>query len=216
MNLNQAVRNPIDHPGAIVLAAGRSTRMGTETPKVLLPWSGGRTVIEQIVGQLLAAGIAGDRITVVTGHHAAEVAALVRGMGAVVVYNPDYARGELLSSLKVGLQAQSDAIPAALVVMGDQPELEIATVRQVVAAYTAGHGQIIAPVYQGQRGHPVLFDRRFWSDLLALPAGSMPRTVIAAHPAYFYPVEVASTSILYDIDTPEAYQAARRRAGLIP
>jgi len=195
----------------IVLAAGLSSRMGQS--KALLPWAGNRTVIEQILAQLQQAGLA--RIQVVTGHQAEEVAAKATAMGIATIHNPDYAAGEMLSSLKVGLLAQPEMVSAALVVLGDQPRLEAPIVVQILEAYATGKGEIIAPRYRGQRGHPMLISRRYWDEIVALPAGGAPRDVIRQHPDALYFVDVETDSVLSDIDTPEDYVRERQRAGLV-
>ncbi len=194
--------------GAIVLAAGLSRRMGE--PKVLLPWTHGKTIVEHIIDQLILARI--DHITVVTGNRADQVAALAKARGANAVFNPRYEVGEMLSSLKVGLMHQSSEIAAALVVLGDQPRIQPKIVGQVMMAYAEGRGDLVIPSYQMRRGHPILIDRRYWNELTALPDEGNPRDVINAHPVTY--VNVDNDSILRDVDTPQDYQAERLRAGL--
>lgn len=196
--------------GAIVLAAGMSTRMGA--PKVLLPWGERETIIEHIVQQLIRSRV--DPIVVVTGYRGDEVKALVKPLGAIVAHNRSYKRGEMLSSLKVGLRAMPDSTSAALIVLGDQPRLQLRVVYQVLNAYAEGAGQIVAPSYQMQRGHPILIARRYWPELLALGEGGAPRDVINAHEAEVAYVTVNTDSVLRDVDTPEDYQQERLRAGL--
>ncbi len=196
--------------GAVVLAAGMSRRMGQ--PKVLLPWTGRRTIIEQILEQLILSRV--EHVKVVTGNRSAEVRQLAIKMGADVVFNPQFRTGEMLSSLKVGLQAMPDHIQAALVVLGDQPRIQPKVVGQVMTAYAEGKGKIIAPSYQKRRGHPILIDRRFWPEILALPDDGAPRDVINAHADQIGYVNVDSDSVLRDVDTPEDYTQERWRAGL--
>ena len=119
----------------------------------------------------------------------------------------------MISSVRVGLAALPDTTAGALVVLGDQPMLSGRVVGQVLAAYAEGRGTIVAPVYRGQRGHPVLFDRRYWPELLTLEHGA-PRDVIRRYPQALALVEVDTDSILIDIDTPEQYRRARLMAGL--
>lgn len=205
-----------DHPvhelqrrvGVIVLAAGMSTRMGRSKP--LLPWDG-RTVIETIVARLIAARPA--EIVVVTGYQGDQVARVLTDLPVRIVHNPDFEHGEMLSSLKAGLRALPDSMAACLVVMGDQPFIDGRVVGRVLTAYAEGQGDIVAPVYRGQRGHPVLFDRRFWPDLLDLERGA-PRDVIRRYADHLATVPVETDSILRDIDTPEQYQIELFRAGL--
>ncbi|GIL11865.1 MAG: MoeA-like protein [Chloroflexota bacterium] len=196
--------------GAVVLAAGMSRRMGQS--KVLLPWEGHKTIIEQILEQLLLAKV--QRITVVTGHKSAEVRPLALRMGAEVVYNPDYASGEMLSSLKVGLRALPPHVSAALVVLGDQPRIQARVIAQVLTAYAEGAGDIIAPSYQMRRGHPILIDRRYWQDILNLPPDGAPRDAIDKYKDRIGYVNVNTDSVLRDIDTPQDYRDERRSAGI--
>jgi molybdenum cofactor cytidylyltransferase len=202
------VQRPV---GAIVLAAGLSSRMAvTGQHKVLLPWANGKTIIEHIIDQLYLARI--EHITVVTGNRGAEVGVLAEKRGAQVVFNPSYKTGEMLSSLKTGLRSLPANIAAALVVLGDQPRIQPKIVGQVLMAYAEGTGDLIAPSYQMRRGHPILIDRRYWGELLALPDDGAPRDVINAHPVTY--INVDTDSVLRDVDTPEDYARERLRAGL--
>lgn len=201
------VQRPV---GAIVLAAGQSSRMGR--PKVLLPWSDGQTMIEHIVRQLLLAKV--DEIVVVTGFYADEVRSLMEPMGIRTVYNRAHKTGEMLSSLQTGLRALPEHIAAALIVLGDQPHLQPKVIGKVLKAYCEGAGHIVAPSYQMRRGHPILIGRRYWKELLALEKGGVPRDVINAHEDEIAYVNVDSDSVLQDVDTPSEYREALRKAGL--
>jgi molybdenum cofactor cytidylyltransferase len=194
--------------GAVVLAAGMSTRMGHCKP--LLPWDG-RTVIEAIVSRLVLARVA--EIVVVTGYKHKAVRRALADLPVRIMHNPAYASGEMLSSLKVGLGALSGSTAACLVTLGDQPSLSGRVIGQIIAAYAEMQGEIIAPVYRGQQGHPVLFDRHFWPELIALADG-VPRDVMRRHPDRLALITVHDDSILRDIDTPQQYDLERRLAGL--
>jgi molybdenum cofactor cytidylyltransferase len=201
------VQRPI---GAVVLAAGASSRMGQ--PKVLLPWGGHKSIIEHIVEQLVKARV--DHIVVVTGHMAKEVKEAVEPLGVRVVYNRSYKTGEMLSSLKAGLRAMPDNIAGALVVLGDQPRIQPRVIYNIMMAHSEGKGEIVAPSFEMRRGHPILIGRRFWPDLLNLPRGGAPRDVINAHSDRIHYVEVNTDSVLRDVDTPQDYADERYRAGL--
>jgi molybdenum cofactor cytidylyltransferase len=190
---------------AMILAAGLSSRMGDH--KILLAWSDGRTVIEQIITQVQAAQI--DPIYVVIGHRADEVHAKVTPFGVQTVYNPEYAVGELLSSLKAGLRALPAEINGVMVILGDQPGIQPGVIRQVAAAFISGQGEIIAARYNGERGHPIVIHRRYWDELLALPSTSAPRDVINRHKEALVFVDVIGQMPLADIDTPEDYVRER-------
>jgi molybdenum cofactor cytidylyltransferase len=196
--------------GAVVLAAGMSRRMGDL--KLLLPWAGGKPIVEHILEQLVLARV--DHIVAVTGHRADEVGAVAARVGVNVAFNKAYASGEMLSSLKAGLRAMPAHIQAALVVLGDQPRIQPRIVGQVMTAYAEGAGTIIAPSYGMKRGHPILIDRRYWPEILDLPDGGAPRDVINAHADRVAYVNVDNDSVLRDVDTPEDYREERQRAGL--
>jgi molybdenum cofactor cytidylyltransferase len=196
--------------GAIVLAAGMSRRMGQ--PKVLLPWENGKPILEHILHQLIAARV--DHITVVTGNRAGEVAQIAAKMGVEAVFNADYATGEMLSSVKAGLRALPSHLAAAMIVLGDQPRIQPRVVTQVLTTYAERAHDIVAPSYQRRRGHPILIDRRYWNEILALPPDGAPRDVINAHADRIAYVNVDTDSVLSDVDTPQEYAQERARAGL--
>jgi molybdenum cofactor cytidylyltransferase len=187
--------------GAVVLAAGRSTRMGQ--PKQLLQW-GQWTVIEQVVDTLRLAGV-GETV-VVTGAVHEQVEAALRSKGVKTVYNPDYAAAEMLTSLKVGLRALSSGVEAALVVLGDQPGSEPDAARAVADAFRKQQARLVVPSYQMRRGHPWLLARSLWPDLLALPQEKTLRDFLNENSREILYVEVNSPAILKDLDTPEDYQ----------
>jgi molybdenum cofactor cytidylyltransferase len=81
--------------------------------------------------------------------------------------------------------------------------------KEVLDAYARMLSPIVAPVYQGQRGHPVLFDRVLWDEILALPDGAAPRDVLRAHSQEIVQVAVETKTILQDIDTPQDYDRER-------
>jgi molybdenum cofactor cytidylyltransferase len=199
---------------AIILAAGLSTRMGK--PKPLLPW-GSQTVIEHILTILLDCPV--DTIIVVAGHQHDAVERRLAGRPVTVVYNADYAAGEMLSSLQAGLRSAPPPTEAALIVLGDQPALERSVVERLVAAFRGGQGRIIVPSYQMRRGHPLLIDRRYWTDILALGTGQTLRDFMQSAREAIYHVNVTVPDVLQDMDTPDDYRRAlegylRARASL--
>ncbi|RMG75260.1 MAG: putative selenium-dependent hydroxylase accessory protein YqeC [Chloroflexi bacterium] len=201
------VQRPI---GAVVLAAGLSTRMGQS--KILLPWDNNKTIIEHIIEQLIVSRV--DYIVVVTGHMAQEVKDIVKPLGVKVVFNRSYKTGEMLSSLKAGLKALPDHIAAAMVVLGDQPRIQPKVIYQVLSAYAEGTHDLIAPSYKMKRGHPILIGRRYWNEILKLPRHGAPRDVINAHNDQILYINVDTDSVLKDVDTPEDYVRERWQAGI--
>jgi len=198
---------------AVVLAGGLSRRMGQpDSSKVLLPWDDNKPIIRVIAERLKRMRL--DDIVVVTGHVAERVRVALRDEPVRFAHNVDYATGDMLSSLQVGLRALDETIAACLIVLGDQPQLDGRIVGQLMQAYAEGRGKIIAPSYKGKRGHPILIDRSLWQALLDLPHGAAPRDVINANAHQTYYIIVESDSVLRDIDTPDDYREARRRADL--
>ena len=190
----------------IVLAAGRSRRMGE--PKAFLRLDG-RTFLERAVSALRAGGC--DRVVVVAGGQeddvAAGVADLAEAMGAYVVRNPA-AESEQVDSLRVGLRALPAGDEAAVVAPVDIPGMDAGVVREVIGAFRRSGAPVVLPGDGVRRGHPVLFARRVWPELLEgdLPEGA--RTVIHARAAEV--VEVRVPRLPADVDTPADY---RRLAG---
>jgi molybdenum cofactor cytidylyltransferase len=189
---------------AAVLAAGESRRMGF--PKPLLPW-GETTVLGQTLRNLLASRI--HEVLVVTGLEAEAVTREAAKFSVKAIYNPNYASAEMVSSLQVAVRALPPGCNGVLVVLADQPFIPTAVYDQVIAAFEYNEQRIVAPVFEGQRGHPVLFGRRFFSDLLALPPDSAPRDLLRAHPDALYLIPVDSDSILLDLDWPAEYERYR-------
>lgn len=191
--------------GVVVLAAGRSTRMGEM--KVLLPW-GDTTVVGHICRTLAEIGL---DTTVVLGYQAQAVADALAGLQVNLVRNPDFESGEMISSLRVGLsELDKRGAEAALVVLGDQPGILPNVIQDILQAYRQGLAGIVLPSYERQRGHPVLIDRRHWAALEALPPGSAPRDVVRANEDDIFHVEVDTPYVLRDLDTPEDYRRALR------
>ncbi len=144
---------------------------------------------------------------VVTGHRAEEVAAALAGTRARSVVNPDYATGEMLSSVQTGLRALSVETTAALICLGDQPQMEVETARRVIEAGRASGGQaLVIPSYQMRAGHPILLPRRVWPDVLA-ETGTL-KDALAPHRADAVYVVVDTPSVLADLDTPADYEKA--------
>ena len=194
---------------AIVLAAGRSTRMGRS--KQLLPWGEAGAVIEEVVRRLLANSV--SEVVVVTGAEREAVegalAELIQSSRRVrCVFNPGFASSEMARSLQVGLRALPGNCFAALVALADQPQIEPRVVEVVLQRWRETQAWVVAPFYQGQRGHPLLFDRALWPQLLALPTEANPREVVRG--ADIERVEVDTDSILRDMDSPDEYERAWR------
>jgi len=191
--------------GAVVLAGGTSTRLGT--PKQLLPYRNA-ILLAAVVQTLITSRV--DRTVVVLGHRAEEIREKLRHFPVSFVYNPDYAQGQS-TSIKAGLTGLGHTATAALFALGDQPLLQTATIDQMIASYRLSGKYITAPFYQGQRGNPVLFDQKMFPALLALSGDTGARQIIERCRRQVARVEVDDPGILFDIDTWEDY---RRLTGL--
>ena len=196
---------------AVVAAAGRSSRMGGETAKQLLPWAES-TVIGRVLETLAQCPI--SPLLVVTGHCAEKVRQELAETGIQTIFNPDYRTGEMLSSIQVGVDALGSAVSGCLVVLADQPWLQAEIVESLLDAYASSPAGIVAPVFQGRRGHPVLIDRRHWAELLALEPGLAPRHLLQRHPVDTHLVLVESDSVIRDMDTLDEYHQALDRSNL--
>lgn len=196
---------------ALVLAAGLSHRMGQ--PKLILPW-GDRTIIESVVSALLAGGV--EDILIITGGSQAEVGRALESYPVCLVHNPLYQNGEMLDSMKAGLEAMPESAAAALVALGDQPQIQEDTVRQVVTIWQAHPERIVMPSYAMRRGHPWALPRPFWSEILALSAPRTMRDFHNAHSADILYVNVDTPTILADIDTPDDYRQSGMGSGYHP
>jgi len=184
---------------AIVLAAGLSSRMGTQ--KLLLPF-GGATVIGHIVDQLLGSAL--DEVVVVVGHEGERVAEAVASRHMRVVTNPDYADG-MLSTVRCGLRALGPC-DGILVALGDQPAITSALVDELVGAFARVGKGILVPLQGGRRGHPILFADRYRDEVLTRYDDVGLRGLLSAHADDVCELAVSSAAVLSDMDYPEDYQ----------
>src|SRR5262249_59929690 len=189
---------------AIVLAAGRSTRMGG--PNKLLAEIGGKALVRIATEQALASRA--DPVIVVTGHQRERVEQALAGLAVRLVHNPDFADG-LSTSLKTGLAAVPPEADGAIVCLGDMPQVRAAMIDRLIAAFDPARGALIViPTIDGKRAHPVLLSRRFFPELAAGEGEVGARHMIGAYGEAV--VEVAADrAALVDIDTPEALSALK-------
>ena len=192
---------------AVILAAGRSSRMGEGLNK-LLAEVGGRPVIRRVAEAALVSRA--RPVIVVTGHERGRVEAALGGLDVSFVHNPDHATG-MASSLRAGIAAVPETVAGALVVLGDMPLLAPGLLDRLMDAHAPAAGRLIAaPVEGGQRGHPVLWSRRFFSELSALEGDVGARAILAANAALVAVVPVvAEEGAFLDVDTPRLLAEAR-------
>jgi molybdenum cofactor cytidylyltransferase len=189
---------------AVVLAAGKSERMGR--PKMALPW-GDTTVLGAVLHTLASAGI--EDIRVITGAARDLVEPICVGAGVTAVFNAAYGEAEMVSSIQSGLRSLSAVVEAALIVLGDQPEMQAETVRRVVEAYRQSRPRLVVPSHRMRRGHPWLVDRELWPELLELTANDTAREFLSQHDRDIKYVEIDSETIHKDLDTPDDYLNSR-------
>ena len=191
---------------AIILAAGRATRMGG--PNKLLAELNGKALVRIVAEQALASKA--SSVTVVTGHQAREVEAALRGLNVSFVHNPDFADG-LATSVKTGIATLPVAASGALVCLGDMPLIDTKLLDRLIKAFAPDRGALITvPVSEGRRGNPVLWSRRFFQELMTLDGDIGARHLIAKHAEAVTEVPVEGEGAFLDIDTPQALAAARR------
>lgn len=195
---------PHSVPGIIILAAGRSSRMGTM--KLLLPL-GARPVIAHVVTTALATEM--RPVVVVLGHLASQVRAALPNEGEIVVENPRYADGQS-TSLHAGLAAVPPDAIGALVMLGDQPFVTASQLTRLVAAASTTKMPVVAARYAEQRGNPVYFARVVFPELLRVMGDSGGREVIARHRQELVMVEMEDTAAALDIDDPDSYARVRK------
>jgi molybdenum cofactor cytidylyltransferase len=186
--------------GAVVLAAGRSSRMGKS--KIILPW-GKTTVIGQIINTLLASNI--RDIIVVTGGYREQVESILDGFPIKFVNNPFYESNEMHDSLQLGIKAAPDYLKAILVVLGDQPQILESTIIKVMEGYLSSEKPLIIPSFNMKRGHPWLVRRSLWQEIIELHTPATLRDFIQKHPDDIEYLVVPTTTVLEDLDTPEDY-----------
>ncbi|MGB8401607.1 NTP transferase domain-containing protein [Bradyrhizobium sp.] len=191
---------------AIVLAAGRSTRMGG--PNKLLAELDGQKLVRIVTEQALASKA--SQVIVVTGHQAELVEQALAGLKVKFVRNPDFVGG-LASSVKAGIAAVPDNADGAVICLGDMPLISAQLIDRLIGTFEPDRGHLIAvPVSEGRRGNPVLWSRRFFPELMTLDGDVGARHLIARHAEAVAEVPVEGPGAFLDIDTPQALEAARR------
>lgn len=187
---------------AVVLAAGESSRMGR--PKALLPIEG-QTFIEKIVGALKQSTI--GKVIIVLGHNSEEIRARIAHLPAEILVNSNYKSGQL-SSLQTAvrrLESEADC-DALLVHLVDHPYIDPALVDEMIRRFYQSKKLIVVPCRQERRGHPVIFARELFAELLDAPLDQGAKAVVNAHRDETLEIETDQEGIAVDIDTPDLYR----------
>ncbi len=185
--------------GAVILAAGDSSRMGY--PKALLP-IGGEIFLARIARTLRSAGL--PDITVVVGKHAEEIRQRVNDAGLRFILNTRPELGQI-SSMQLAFEHMDMSFAAAMIWPVDQPAVSEMVIRGLIDTYHRTNAAIVMPTCGGRPGHPVVFRQDFCRKLLALPPGSNPKRLIRRHMDYAVLFPTEETGIASDVDTPDDY-----------
>lgn len=188
--------------GAVVLAAGKSERMGRNK---LLMVVKGKKLIDNILDALAAAGIS-DQV-VVLGHKAEEMLDVLKPrLNAIkTVVNTDYEQG-MASSFQAGLRSLM-SLDAVFLVLGDEPILDPEVLRVMIRRMEEGNGEvlIVSPIYEGKKGHPLLFHNRLFREILDLKNSQTLREIVHRYADSLITVESPQWTVM-DVDTPEDYE----------
>ena len=169
----------------LILAAGKSTRLGA-WPKQLLPWRG-TTLLEWVVRQVESSSL--DEVLVVVGHQSEEVRGRVSLVRSRFVETPDFGEG-CSASIRNGLKAVSAEAEAAVLLLGDQPEIDAAAIRAVVDGWDRLRSPVVRISYRGRSGHPVLVSRTIFPQIEALHGDKGVWKLLEAHPEWIQEIEL--------------------------
>lgn len=184
---------------AIVLAAGRSRRMGAFKP--LLPF-GDRTVIESCISNLRAADV--QDIIVVVGHRSEDIRAKLKTIEVNFALNPD-PDSEMSASIARGVEEVSNSARALIIALVDHPAVPAETIKILIGEWRRG-ARLVQPEHEGRGGHPVIIDLAYRDELMALDPESGLRALFASHRSEVKRMPVASPYVARDMDTWEDYQ----------
>ena len=195
----------LGHFGAIVLAGGSSTRMGS--PKALLDIQGMPLICRLIRTARQVMQI--RQILVVTGHEPQRIREAVCSISdqkVTFVHNPAHAKGEMISSVKEGIRAVGDDWDGFFLMLLDQPLIHHRTLEEMAQLWRAQRPALVIPTYHGQRGHPLLIASRCVASILSLPTDRTLREFVNQYKSETKLIEVDDHGVLCDIDTPHDYQ----------
>lgn len=195
---------------AIILAAGESKRMG-EPNKLLLPYRC-QTLIEGIVDTVLSSDV--DEVIIVLGHEAARIKEVCQTRPVKFVQNDNYQEG-MTTSIHAGVRAADGDADGFMICLSDLPLVEPDELNHLIYAFqeavTANNKHIAIPVFEGQRGNPVIFSAIYKNDILDHKGLMGCKGIIKQNPEQVLEVEMATAHVLMDIDTPEDYQKLAKK-----
>jgi molybdenum cofactor cytidylyltransferase len=186
---------------AVILAAGRSRRMAPHN-KLLVTDKSGKPMIARVVDNVLSSNA--RPILVVLGHQAEQIEHALGGRPVRFVHAQDYAEG-LAASLKAGIAAVPPECAAAIVCLGDMPLVTGRMIDRLMSMYDADEGrQIVLPTFRGKQGNPMLWDKRFFPEILQIIGDSGARFLVGKHAEVVVEAEMADDAVLRDFDTTES------------
>ena len=192
--------------GTIILAAGRGTRMGGDLPpKMLLPLRDGKPILWHTVQSALSLGP--SEVVLVVRPDLPEMVGALRELPVRCVPNPRYMEG-MGTSLAVGIGVLGEEVEAALLMLGDEPNVPPYIIERLVAAYIREGKAITIARYGEQAGPPALFARSIFPELMRLEGDVGARHLISAHPEWACIVQFGEGDRPHDIDTPDDYRSA--------
>ena len=148
-------------------------------------------------------------VIVTTGHEREKVEAALAGLPVRFVHNPDYAEG-LGTSLKTGIAAVPAEADGVIVCLGDMPQVDAGLIDKLIAAFDPERGAlVVVPTFDGKRGNPVVWSRRFFHDLMGIQGDIGARYLIGSYAEAVAEVPVAGEAALTDVDTPELFSAVK-------
>jgi molybdenum cofactor cytidylyltransferase len=198
--------------GAVVLAAGRSTRFregGGAEPSKLVALLAGEPLVRHAARAALASRA--RPVVVVTGHARESVEAALAGLDVVFAHNSDYASG-LASSLRAGIAALPDSVEGALALLGDMPAVDAGLLDRLIDAFATRPQALAAtPVHAGRRGNPALLSRALFPEIAKLDGDEGARRLLReADRALIVEIPADGEAATLDVDTPEDLDAARK------
>jgi molybdenum cofactor cytidylyltransferase len=192
--------------GALMLSAGRASRMGKDGPHKLLAEFEGMPLVRRSAGMLLASQA--SPVVAVTGHRREEIEAALSGLAVAAHFNPDYASG-MASSLVRGVSSpELTSKDGVLVMLADMPGVTTAHIDLLIKAFReAGGGVVVRSVSDGKRGNPIILPRLAYDAVLRLEGDVGARALIESSGLSVIDVDIGPAAHL-DVDTPEAVVAA--------
>lgn len=186
---------------AVILAAGESSRMGSN-PKANLLYKN-KTFLSNIVDTFYRSGL--DKVLAVVGKDAEIIKEVNRDLHVEFLTNKEYKKGQL-SSIKVSLEHIPQTCESIIIHLVDHPLIQTETVSAILAARISAKAPVIIPVYEKKRGHPVLFGREVFDDLRNAPLDVGARSVVWKHASNIQEISTNDVGITLNVNTPELYQ----------